>query len=50
LSVPDVALLQGFPEDWRFAGAVYMALGQIGNAVPPPMAYSVACSVAAALL
>jgi DNA (cytosine-5)-methyltransferase 1 len=50
LSVPDVALLQGFPEDWRFAGAVYMALGQIGNAVPPPMAYSVARSIADALL
>jgi DNA (cytosine-5)-methyltransferase 1 len=50
LSVPDVALLQGFPADWQFSGAVYMALGQIGNAVPPPMAYSVARSVAAALL
>jgi DNA (cytosine-5)-methyltransferase 1 len=50
LSVPDVALLQGFPEDWRFAGAVYMALGQIGNAVPPPMAYSLARSLADALL
>jgi DNA (cytosine-5)-methyltransferase 1 len=49
LSVPDVALLQGFPEDWPFAGAVYMALGQIGNAVPPPIAYAVASSVAAAL-
>lgn len=49
LSVPDVALLQGFPEDWPFVGAVYMALGQIGNAVPPPIAYAVATSVAAAL-
>jgi DNA (cytosine-5)-methyltransferase 1 len=49
LSVPDVALVQGFPEDWPFAGAVYMALGQIGNAVPPPIAYSVAASVAAAI-
>jgi DNA (cytosine-5)-methyltransferase 1 len=49
LSVADVALLQGFPEDWPFAGAVYMALGQIGNAVPPPIAYAVARSVAAAI-
>jgi DNA (cytosine-5)-methyltransferase 1 len=49
LSVPDVALLQGFPPSWRFQGAVYMALGQIGNAVPPPLAYAVASSVAAAL-
>ena len=50
LSVPDVGLLQGFPENWAFAGAVYMSLGQIGNAVPPPLAYSVASSVAEALL
>lgn len=49
LSVPDVALIQGFPPDWSFAGAVYMALGQIGNAVPPPIGYAVAASVAAAI-
>jgi DNA (cytosine-5)-methyltransferase 1 len=49
LSVPDVALLQGFPDDWPWVGATYMALGQIGNAVPPPMAYAVAVSVADAL-
>ncbi|WP_244318264.1 DNA cytosine methyltransferase [Streptomyces brevispora] len=45
LSVPDVALIQGFPEDWPFVGATYMTLGQIGNAVPPPLAYAVASSV-----
>ncbi len=50
LSVPDVALLQGFPESWTFHGAVYMALGQIGNAVPPPLGYVVAGSIADALL
>ncbi|MEV6326948.1 DNA (cytosine-5-)-methyltransferase [Streptomyces sp. NPDC051909] len=49
LSVPDVALIQGFPEDWPFVGATYMALGQIGNAVPPPLAYAVASSVKDAL-
>lgn len=49
LSVPDVALIQGFPQDWPFVGATYMALGQIGNAVPPPLAYAVACSVADAV-
>jgi DNA (cytosine-5)-methyltransferase 1 len=49
LSVPDVAVLQGFPEDWPLAGATYMQLGQIGNAVPPPMAYALASSVGAAL-
>lgn len=49
LAVPDVALIQGFPEDWQFMGATYMQLGQIGNAVPPPMAYALASSVLAAL-
>lgn len=49
LSVGDVAVLQGFPEDWPFVGATYMKLGQIGNAVPPPMGYAVASSVSAAL-
>lgn len=49
LSVADCALLQGFPEDWRFEGATYMALGQIGNSVAPPVAYAVAVAVAEAL-
>lgn len=49
LSVPDCAILQGFPESWPIHGAVYMALGQIGNAVPPPMAYRIAASIAQAL-
>jgi DNA (cytosine-5)-methyltransferase 1 len=45
LSVQDVALLQGFPEDWEFAGAKYMKLGQIGNSVVPPVGYAVAESL-----
>lgn len=49
LSVPDCALLQGFPDTWPFYGSVYMALGQVGNAVPPPLAYHVAASVARAM-
>lgn len=49
LSVRDCALLQGFPESWTFTGAVYKAIGQIGNSVAPPMAYQVALSVARAL-
>ena len=49
MSVSDCALLQGFPEDWRFAGAVYQALGQIGNSVCPPVGYAVARHVAEAL-
>lgn len=50
MSIADCAVLQGFPEDWRFSGAVYQALGQIGNSVCPPVAYAVARQVAKALL
>lgn len=49
MSVADCALLQGFPDDWEFRGAVYQALGQIGNSVCPPVAYAVARQVARAL-
>lgn len=49
LSVADCAVLQGFPDPWSFAGAVYMALGQIGNSVSPPVAYRVALAVMSAL-
>lgn len=49
MSVADCALLQGFPDDWKFSGAVYQALGQIGNSVCPPVAYAVARQVAGAL-
>lgn len=49
LSVPDCALLQGFPENWSFAGAVYQALGQIGNSVCPPAGYRVAHAIASAI-
>lgn len=50
LSVADVAVLQGFPEEWPFKGSVYMRLGQIGNAVPPPLGFAVATSLAQALV
>ncbi len=49
LSVQDVGLLQGFPETWKFSGAVYQQLGQIGNSVVPPVAYNVAINVLRAL-
>ncbi|MBO0348743.1 DNA (cytosine-5-)-methyltransferase [Phormidium pseudopriestleyi FRX01] len=49
LSVADCGMIQGFPEFWRIEGAVYMGLGQIGNAVPPPLAYRVAESIHQAL-
>jgi len=48
LSIQDIAVIQGFPEDWPLHEAVYKALGQIGNAVAPPVAYHVAKSIALA--
>ena len=50
LSIADCMLLQGFPSDWPFRGAVYKSLGLIGNSVAPPMAYQVALSVARSLI
>jgi DNA (cytosine-5)-methyltransferase 1 len=49
MCIDDCALLQGFPADWQFSGAVYQVLGQIGNSVCPPVAYAVALQVARAL-
>lgn len=49
LSIQDCSILQGFPESWKFCGAVYQALGQIGNSVAPPVAYHVAKKVRDAL-
>lgn len=49
MSVGDCALLQGFPSGWQFSGAVYQVLGQIGNSVCPPVAYSAGRQLARAL-
>jgi DNA (cytosine-5)-methyltransferase 1 len=49
LSVPDCAIIQGFPDDWHFHGAVYLALGQVGNSVAPPLAYRLAGAVGQAI-
>ncbi len=49
LTVRMVARLQGFPEDWQFAGKKTAAYRQIGNAFPPPVAKAVATSIHAAI-
>ena len=46
LSVQECALLQGFPDNWVFNGAVVKSLGQIGNSVAPPMAYAIGKAIA----
>ena len=45
LTVRMVARLQGFPDDWQFAGAKTSAYRQVGNAFPPPVARAVATEV-----
>ncbi len=38
LSTEQLAVLQGFPRGWSWAGTKHSQQRQIGNAVPPPMA------------
>lgn len=49
LTVRMVARLQGFPDDWQFAGGKTAAYRQVGNAFPPPVARAVAESIHACL-
>ncbi|MDR1512728.1 MAG: DNA cytosine methyltransferase [Propionibacteriaceae bacterium] len=49
LTNPMVALLQGFPPEWQFAGRKTAVYRQIGNAFPPPVAYHVGSAIQAAL-
>ncbi|MBW4441824.1 MAG: DNA cytosine methyltransferase [Plectolyngbya sp. WJT66-NPBG17] len=42
LTVEMVAKIQGFPDDWHFAGKKTPAYRQVGNAFPPPVAHAVA--------
>ena len=42
LTVPMVARLQGFPDDWTIRGRKTVAYRQVGNAFPPPVARAVA--------
>ena len=49
LTVPMVARLQGFPDDWIFAGTKTHAYRQVGNAFPPPVAKAVAKQIAKVL-
>ncbi|MBI1260300.1 MAG: DNA (cytosine-5-)-methyltransferase [Rhizobiales bacterium] len=49
LTVPMVARIQGFPDNWHFTGAKTNAYKQVGNAFPPPVAQAVATEVARVL-
>ena len=45
LTVKMAAKVQGFPDDWQFAGGKTAAYRQVGNAFPPPVAKAVAIKV-----
>ncbi|MPY42080.1 DNA cytosine methyltransferase [Streptomyces phyllanthi] len=49
LTVEQMALLQGFPPDWKFEGLKTSAYRQVGNAFPPPVAQAVGLKIAEAL-
>lgn len=50
ISVREAARLQSFPDGFRFAGTMNPAFRQIGNAVPPLLAWAVARVMNQALL
>ncbi|OKK07663.1 DNA methyltransferase [Streptomyces sp. CB03234] len=45
LTVQQAAIIQGFPEDWRFTGGKTAQYRQVGNAFPPPVAAAVGRSI-----
>jgi len=49
ISVREAARLQSFPDGFRFSGTMNPAFRQIGNAVPPLMAYALARSLLTSL-
>lgn len=50
LTLRMAARIQGFPDDWQFAGGKTAAYRQIGNAFPPPVAHAVAQKIKQAIL
>ncbi|MEU0780103.1 DNA (cytosine-5-)-methyltransferase [Streptomyces sp. NPDC006173] len=49
LTVEQAAMIQGFPQDWRFQGKKTARYRQVGNAFPPPVAEAVGRAIAAVL-
>jgi DNA (cytosine-5)-methyltransferase 1 len=45
ISIREAARLQSFPDAYRFSGSMNDCFRQIGNAVPPLLAWALACTV-----
>lgn len=48
-TVDQAATLQGFPDNWQFAGKKTSRYRQVGNAMPPPLARALGLAVAGLL-
>jgi DNA (cytosine-5)-methyltransferase 1 len=49
LTLRMTARIQGFPDDWQFAGGKTASYRQVGNAFPPPVAHAVAMRIRQAI-
>lgn len=49
LTVAMGGVIQGFPEEWKWAGGKTAQWRQVGNAFPPPVAEAVGTAIASAL-
>ncbi|MFM8900966.1 MAG: DNA cytosine methyltransferase [Burkholderiales bacterium] len=49
LTVRMCARIQGFPDEWVFAGKKTPSYRQVGNAFPPPFAHAVSAQIAKAI-
>ncbi|MDF0372089.1 DNA cytosine methyltransferase [Streptomyces sp. KA12] len=46
LTVEQAAIIQGFPDNWKFSGGKTAQYRQVGNAFPPPVAEAVGKAIA----
>nr|WP_181698465.1 DNA cytosine methyltransferase [Nocardia sp. GTS18] len=49
LTLDQIAILQGFPSNWMFAGRKTKQYRQLGNATPPPVARALGVAIRATL-